>query len=328
MNIIDILDKSSGKMNKNLEKKLYLPSPRGFCAGVERAIKIVELCSKKYDNPIFVKHEIVHNPWVINNLKNIGVTFVEDLNDIPEGSKAVFSAHGVSKSTLSEAKDRNIPYIDATCPLVLKVHNEAIIHHKGGAHIFLIGHSGHPEVEGTIGQVPKGSISLIENMNDVKNLKPSKYGKTALITQTTLSVDDTKEIVEKIKKLFPDIILPSREDICYATTNRQGAVKSIAKKCDILYVIGAENSSNSLRLVEVAKKAGCVKTFLISKIDEVDWQLVGESFSIGLTASASAPEILIEEFISAIKNRYEVEVIKNEVASENISFKIPKELTG
>ncbi|MEC9391944.1 MAG: 4-hydroxy-3-methylbut-2-enyl diphosphate reductase [Pseudomonadota bacterium] len=311
-------------MKTKLKKILYLPQPRGFCAGVDRAINIVELSLKKYGAPIYVRHEIVHNPWVIKDLETKGVIFIEDLKDAPEGSNVIFSAHGIPKKVLKEAERKNMPYIDATCPLVIKVHNEAKRLYKEGAHIFLIGHEGHPEVIGTMGQIPQNVITLIQNKNDINKIKKSNYNKVALITQTTLSVDDTKEIIDELKKLFPNIIQPPKEDICYATTNRQMAIKSIAKNCDIIYVIGANNSSNSLRLVEVGKKSGCKKTFLISNTSEVDWEEIKKQNKIGLTASASAPDSLIQEFIQEMQDRFELKINNISVANENITFKIPK----
>ncbi|MEC7734703.1 MAG: 4-hydroxy-3-methylbut-2-enyl diphosphate reductase [Pseudomonadota bacterium] len=314
-------------MKTKLKKILYLPQPRGFCAGVDRAINIVELSLKKYGAPIYVRHEIVHNPWVIKDLETKGVIFIEDLKDAPEGSNVIFSAHGIPKKVLKEAERKNMPYIDATCPLVIKVHNEAKRLYKEGAHIFLIGHEGHPEVIGTMGQIPQNVITLIQNKNDINKIKKSNYNKVALITQTTLSVDDTKEIIDELKKLFPNIIQPPKEDICYATTNRQMAIKSIAKNCDIIYVIGANNSSNSLRLVEVGKKSGCKKTFLISNTSEVDWEEIKKQNKIGLTASASAPDSLIQEFIQEMQDRFELKINNISVANENITFKIPKILS-
>ena len=311
-------------MKTKLKKILYLPQPRGFCAGVDRAINIVELSLKKYGAPIYVRHEIVHNPWVIKDLEAKGVIFIEDLKDAPEGSNVIFSAHGIPKKVLKEAERKNLPYIDATCPLVIKVHNEAKRLYKEGAHIFLIGHEGHPEVIGTMGQIPQNVITLIQNKNDINKIKKSNYNKVALITQTTLSVDDTKEIIDELKKLFPNIMQPPKEDICYATTNRQMAIKSIAKDCDIIYVIGANNSSNSLRLVEVGKKSGCKKTFLISNTSEVDWEEIKKQNKIGLTASASAPDSLIQEFIQEMQDRFELKINNISVANENITFKIPK----
>ena len=313
-------------MNKKIEKILYLPNPRGFCAGVERAINIVELSLKKFGPPIYVRHEIVHNPWVVKDLEKKGVIFVDELDDIPDKERVIFSAHGVSSKVKEEANNREMHYIDATCPLVLKVHFEAKRHFDNGLHIFLIGHRGHPEVDGTMGQIPKESISLIENEDDISKLSQSKYEEVALITQTTLSVDDTKKLINLLKQKFPNIVEPPREDICYATTNRQAAVKSIAKKCDAIYVIGGENSSNSIRLVEVAKKAGCKNNFLISNIKSINWKEMEKYTSIGLTASASAPEILINEFLEIMRGKFEVKIKKNSIANENITFKLPREL--
>lgn len=313
-------------MNKKIEKILYLPNPRGFCAGVERAINIVELSLEKYGPPIYVRHEIVHNPWVVKDLESKGVVFVDELDDVPKDARVIFSAHGVSSKVKEEAKVKEMPFIDATCPLVLKVHIEAKRHFENGAHIFLIGHKGHPEVDGTMGQIPIESITLIENLSDIDNLKAQDFNKVALITQTTLSVDDTSKLIKALKNKFPNLIEPPREDICYATTNRQAAVKSIAKKCDAIYVIGGENSSNSLRLVEVASQSGCKNTFLISEINSINWDEMEDFHSIGLTASASAPEVLINEFLDLFKNKFEVKIEKSKIADENISFKIPKEL--
>jgi|TARA_B100000768_G_scaffold31138_1_gene29651 4-hydroxy-3-methylbut-2-enyl diphosphate reductase len=313
-------------MNKKIEKILYLPNPRGFCAGVERAINIVELSLEKYGPPIYVRHEIVHNPWVVKDLESKGVVFVDELDDVPKDARVIFSAHGVSSKVKEEAKVKEMPFIDATCPLVLKVHIEAKRHFENGAHIFLIGHKGHPEVDGTMGQIPIESITLIENLSDIDNLKAQDFNKVALITQTTLSVDDTSKLIKALKNKFPNLIEPPREDICYATTNRQAAVKSIAKKCDAIYVIGGENSSNSLRLVEVASQSGCKNTFLISEINSINWDEMEDFHSIGLTASASAPEVLINEFLDLFKNKFEVKIEKSTIADENISFKIPKEL--
>ena len=313
-------------MNKKIEKILYLPNPRGFCAGVESAINIVELSLRKYGPPIYVRHEIVHNPWVVKDLEKKGVIFVDDLEDIPSKERVIFSAHGVSSKVKEEANNKKMHYIDATCPLVLKVHFEAKRHFDNGLHIFLIGHKGHPEVDGTMGQIPKESITLIENEDDIIQLNESKYDKVALITQTTLSVDDTKKLINLLKQKFPNIVEPPREDICYATTNRQAAVKSIARKCDAIYVIGGENSSNSIRLVEVAKKAGCKNNFLISNINSINWEEMEKYTSIGLTASASAPEILINEFLEIMKEKFKVKIKKNSIANENITFKLPREL--
>ena len=295
-------------MNKKIEKILYLPNPRGFCAGVERAINIVELSLRKYGPPIYVRHEIVHNPWVVKDLEKKGVIFVDDLEDIPSKERVIFSAHGVSSKVKEEANNKKMHYIDATCPLVLKVHFEAKRHFDNGLHIFLIGHKGHPEVDGTMGQIPKESITLIENEDDIIQLNESKYDKVALITQTTLSVDDTKDIISILKKKFSNIREPAKEDICYATTNRQMAVKNIAKKCDLFFVIGSRNSSNSVRLVEVAKKSGCENSILIHSQSEIPFNLIENSNIIGISSGASAPEILVENFIKELKNKFTVTI--------------------
>ena len=310
------------------ELKIYLASPRGFCAGVKRAIEIVEKAIDKFGTPVYVRHEIVHNKQVVDELKEKGAIFVDELSDIKDSSRPViFSAHGVPKSVPEEAKFKNLSYVDATCPLVSKVHRESEQLNKNGFDILLIGHKDHPEVIGTMGQLPKGSIKLIENKNDTDNLKAVDFKKPlAFITQTTLSVDDTKDIVDELKKRFPEIKEPKKEDICYATTNRQAAVKSIAKKCDAIYVIGGENSSNSIRLVEVASQSGCKNTFLISEIKSINWDEMVRFETIGLTASASAPEILVDEFLNLFKNKFHVKIKKSVIADENISFKIPREL--
>ena len=313
-------------MNLKLKKILYLPHPRGFCAGVDRAINIVELSLDKYGPPIYVRHEIVHNPWVIKDLESKGVIFIENLRDAPEGSRVIFSAHGIPISVLNEAKNREMPFIDATCPLVIKVHNEAKRLHKDGAHIFLIGHEGHPEVIGTMGQIPQDAITLIQKKEDIKKIDNNNYGRVALITQTTLSVDDTKEIIEDLKNIFPEIIQPPKEDICYATTNRQMAVKNIAKKCDMFFIIGSRNSSNSVRLVEVAKKSGCLDSYLIHSESEIPYDHIEDSKIIGISSGASAPEILVENFINDLKNRFTITIEEVEIIKEDVVFKIPKKL--
>ena len=313
-------------MNKKIEKILYLPNPRGFCAGVERAINIVELSLEKYGPPIYVRHEIVHNPWVVKDLENKGVIFVDELNDIPKDARVIFSAHGVSSSVKEEAKEKKMSYIDATCPLVLKVHIEAKRHFENGAHIFLIGHKGHPEVDGTMGQIPSQSITLIENINDIKRLNISEFNKVALITQTTLSVDDTAKLIRALKKKFPTLIEPPREDICYATTNRQLAVKRIAPLCKMFFVIGSRNSSNSVRLVEVAKKSGCANAYLIHSESEIPYDQIRNSNTIGVSSGASAPEILVDNFINDLKNRFTINIDEVEIIKENVVFKIPKKL--
>ena len=283
---------------KNKEIKILLSAPRGFCAGVERAIEIVEKSIKKYGAPVYVRHEIVHNKFVVDDLKMKGAIFVEELEEIQDRSRPViFSAHGVPKQIPDDAKNYKMSYIDATCPLVSKVHREAENLNKAGYHIILIGHQNHPEVVGTMGQLPHGSIDLIQNEDEAKNYKPKKDKKIAFVTQTTLSVDDTKEIIKILKKKFPKIREPFKEDICYATTNRQMAVKNIAKMCDMFFVIGSRNSSNSVRLVEVAKKSGCTNSQLIHSKSIIPYEEIKNSNTIGISSGASAPEILVENFI-------------------------------
>ena len=290
---------------KNKEIKILLSAPRGFCAGVERAIEIVEKSIKKYGAPVYVRHEIVHNKYVVDDLKNKGAIFVEELEEIEDKSRPViFSAHGVPKKIPEDAKNYNMSYIDATCPLVSKVHREAENLHKAGYHLILIGHQNHPEVIGTMGQLPTGSIDLIQNEDEAKKYKPQNNKKISYVTQTTLSVDDTKEIIEILKNKFPNIKEPMKEDICYATTNRQMAVKNIAKKCDLFFVIGSRNSSNSVRLVEVAKKSGCSNAILIHSQSEIPYDLIEKSNTIGISSGASAPEILVNDFINKLKKRF------------------------
>ena len=310
------------------ELKIYLASPRGFCAGVKRAIEIVEKSINKFGAPVYVRHEIVHNKQVVEELKEKGAIFVDELSDITDGSRPViFSAHGVPKSVPEEAKLKNLSFIDATCPLVSKVHRESEQLNKGGYEIFLIGHKNHPEVIGTMGQLPNGSIKLIETINDVKNLKVENFNKPlAYITQTTLSVDDTSEIINFLKKKFPKIKGPIKEDICYATTNRQSAVKKIASKCDMFFVIGSRNSSNSVRLVEVAKKAGCKKSQLMHSEQEIPFEEIDKSNTIGISSGASAPEKLVQTLISNIKKDRNVSIEEVVVAEEKVVFKLPKEL--
>ena len=312
---------------KNKEIKILLSAPRGFCAGVERAIEIVEKALNKYGSPVYVRHEIVHNKFVVDDLKKKGAIFVEELEEIKDKTRPViFSAHGVPKKVPLDAESYKMTYVDATCPLVSKVHREAENLHKAGYHLVLIGHQNHPEVIGTMGQIPQGAITLIQNKEDIKKIDSNNYKKVALITQTTLSVDDTKEIIKEFKNIFSEVIIPPKEDICYATTNRQLAIKSIANDCDLIYVIGANNSSNSLRLVEVGKKSGCNQTYLISDVSEVDWKKIEKEQKIGLTAGASAPDILIQDFIDKMSQLYDVEIKNISVADENITFKIPREL--
>ena len=310
-------------MRKN-ELKIYLASPRGFCAGVDRAIEIVKKSIDKFGSPVYVRHEIVHNKHVVESLKKIGAIFVEEISEIKDKSRPViFSAHGVPKKVPKEAEELNMKYVDATCPLVSKVHREAENMHKNGYHIILIGHKGHPEVIGTMGQIPVDGITLVETIEDVEKIVFKKDEKLAFITQTTLSVDDTKEIIECLKKRFPQINEPKKEDICYATTNRQAAVKKIAKLCDMFFVIGSRNSSNSKRLVEVASKAGCNDSELIHSESEIPLDKIGKCKTIGISSGASAPEIIVQDFISKIKEKYEVQIEEVEIVKENVFFKIP-----
>ena len=312
---------------KNKELKILLSAPRGFCAGVERAIEIVEKSIQKYGAPVYVRHEIVHNKFVVDDLKSKGAIFVEELEEIEDKSRPViFSAHGVPKKIPEDAKNYNMTYVDATCPLVSKVHREAENLNKAGYHLILIGHENHPEVIGTMGQLPKGSIDLIQNEDEAKNYNFNSYEKIAFVTQTTLSVDDTKEMIEILKERFPKIKEPQKEDICYATTNRQMAVKNIAKKCDIFFVIGSRNSSNSVRLVEVAKKSGCPNSQLIHSESEIPYDLIENSNIIGISSGASAPEILVDNFIHELKNRFTVSINEIEIIREDVVFKIPKKL--
>ena len=312
---------------KNKEIKILLSAPRGFCAGVERAIEIVEKSIKKYGAPVYVRHEIVHNKFVVDDLKMKGAIFVEELEEIQDRSRPViFSAHGVPKQIPDDAKNYKMSYIDATCPLVSKVHREAENLHKAGYHIILIGHQNHPEVVGTMGQLPHGSIELIQNEDEAKNYKTKVDKKIAFVTQTTLSVDDTKEIIKILKKKFPKIREPFKEDICYATTNRQMAVKNIAKMCDMFFIIGSRNSSNSVRLVEVAKKSGCTNSQLIHSKSIIPYEEIKNSNTIGISSGASAPEILVENFIHNLKNRFTVTINEVEIIKENVIFKVPKKL--
>ena len=311
----------------NKEIKILLASPRGFCAGVDRAIEIVKKTLEKYGPPVYVRHEIVHNTQVVENLKKLGAIFVEELEEVRDRTRPViFSAHGVPKSVPKEASNMKMFYIDATCPLVTKVHREAERHNKNGNKIILIGHKGHPEVIGTMGQIPKENIVLIETIEDAKNLKLE--GSIAYVTQTTLSVDDTKDIIEILEKKFPGIKAPIKEDICYATTNRQNAVKKIAPQCDMFLVIGSDNSSNSKRLVEVAKKAGCNKTQLIDFKKELPVKEIVECDTIGLTSGASAPEKLVQDFITEIKKHAKVSIDEHITSKESVTFKLPSLLTN
>lgn len=306
--------------------KIYLAAPRGFCAGVDRAIQIVEQSIEKYGAPVYVRHEIVHNKHVVERLKGLGAIFVKELDECPDDRPVVFSAHGVPKSVPAAAKARDMQFLDATCPLVSKVHNEAERHSRNGRDILLIGHEGHPEVIGTMGQISDGSMHLIETEDDARTFMPRDAGNLALVTQTTLSVDDTAGIIEILKSRFPQIALPYKEDICYATTNRQAAVKAIAQKCDVLVVIGASNSSNSKRLVEVGKAHGADHSFLVPAADQIDWAQMRGTHAMGLTAGASAPEYLVEGVISAARDHFNVSVEEVEVTKEKVIFRLPREL--
>ena len=312
---------------KNKEIKILLSAPRGFCAGVERAIEIVEKALSKYGAPVYVRHEIVHNKFVVDDLRKKGAIFVEELEEIKDKSRPViFSAHGVPKKIPQDAENYKMTYVDATCPLVSKVHREAENLHKAGYHLVLIGHQNHPEVIGTMGQLPKGSIDLIQNEDEAANYEFEQKKQLAFVTQTTLSVDDTKDIIQILKKRFPKIREPHKEDICYATTNRQMAVKNIAKNCDMFFVIGSRNSSNSVRLVEVAKKSGCLNAQLIHSQSEIPYDLIKNSNTIGISSGASAPEILVENFIENLKKKFTVSIDEVEIIKEDVVFKVPKKL--
>ena len=308
------------------QMRLLLAAPRGFCAGVDRAIQIVELALERYGPPVYVRHEIVHNRFVVESLERRGAVFVDELSEVPEDGKVIFSAHGVPKSVPKEAERRQLHYVDATCPLVSKVHREAERHHRHGRHIVMIGHAGHPEAVGTMGQLPDGAITLVETVADARIIQPPDGENIAYITQTTLSVDETAEVVSVLKERFPAIVAPSKEDICYATTNRQQAVKSVAPRCDTVLVIGAPNSSNSLRLVEVAQRSGCPRALLVQRAADLDWDELRDARVVGISAGASAPELLVNEVIDAFRERYEVEIEEVEVARENVEFKLPREL--
>jgi 4-hydroxy-3-methylbut-2-en-1-yl diphosphate reductase len=306
---------------------IYVAAPRGFCAGVDRAIQIVELALAKYGAPVYVRHEIVHNRHVVEALKAKGAIFVEELDEIPDtGAPVIFSAHGVPKSVPEAAQARNLFYLDATCPLVSKVHIEAERHHDAGREVLLIGHAGHPEVLGTMGQLPEGSVHLIETIADALAFTPKDPEALAYTTQTTLSVDDTRAIAEVLRERFPRMVGPRKDDICYATTNRQEAVKRIAPLCDRLIVVGSPNSSNSLRLVEVAERAGCPRAMLVQSAAEIDWDEFAGIGSLGITAGASAPEILVEGIIDAFTARFEAKVQSVVTAEEDIAFKLPRQL--
>ncbi len=305
---------------------LYLAAPRGFCAGVDRAIKIVEMAIEKWGAPVFVRHEIVHNRFVVDGLRAKGAVFVEELSDCPDDRPVIFSAHGVPKAVPAEAARRKMVFVDATCPLVSKVHIEAERHHENGLQMVMIGHAGHPETLGTMGQLPEGEVILVETVADVAHVRPRDPAKLAFITQTTLSVDDTADIVRALKVRFPAIIGPHKEDICYATTNRQEAVKAIAPRIAALLVIGAPNSSNSRRLVEVGRAAGCGYAQLVQRADEIDWRALEGAGAVGVTAGASAPEVLVNEVLDAFRERFEVTVELVETAEERVEFKVPRVL--
>lgn len=301
-----------------------MAAPRGFCAGVDRAIKIVEMALEKWGEPVYVRHEIVHNKYVVDELKSKGAIFIKEVRDAPVDRPIIFSAHGVPKSVPLEAKSRKMIYVDATCPLVSKVHIEADRHFENGLQIIMIGHEGHPETIGTMGQLPEGGVLLVESTKDVENLIVRDPSKLAYVTQTTLSIDDTAEVVEALKTRFPTIVGPHKEDICYATSNRQAAVKEIAPEVDALLVIGAPNSSNSQRLVEVAKKAGCENSQMVQRAAEINWNSLMNIKSVGITAGASAPEILVNEVVDALKERFEIKTHLVETATESVNFKVPR----
>ncbi|MEZ5758154.1 MAG: 4-hydroxy-3-methylbut-2-enyl diphosphate reductase [Emcibacteraceae bacterium] len=301
---------------------LYIANPRGFCAGVDRAIQIVEMALEKYGAPVYVRHEIVHNKYVVEGLVKRGAIFVDELDEVPTDKPVVFSAHGVPKSVPQEAENRKMLYIDATCPLVSKVHREAERYDRQGMEIVMIGHKGHPEVIGTMGQLAAGAIHLVESPEDVEKLQLKNEDNVAYITQTTLSLDDTSEIIETLKAKYPSIQDPKKEDICYATTNRQNAVKALAEKVELVLIIGAPNSSNSRRLVEVARKVGC-RSMLIQRAAEIDWNWFDNVSAVGISAGASAPEILVEEVMSAFKERYKTSIENIHTIEENVTFKVP-----
>ncbi|WP_299892233.1 4-hydroxy-3-methylbut-2-enyl diphosphate reductase [uncultured Ruegeria sp.] len=306
--------------------RLYLAAPRGFCAGVDRAIKIVEMALQKWGAPVYVRHEIVHNKFVVDGLRAKGAVFVEELDECPNDRPVIFSAHGVPKSVPAEATQREMIYVDATCPLVSKVHVEAQRHADAGLQMIMIGHKGHPETVGTMGQLPDGEVLLVETVDDVAHVQVRNPAKLAFVTQTTLSIDDTKDIIAALEARFPAIVGPHKEDICYATTNRQEAVKEVAPKSDALLVVGAPNSSNSRRLVEVASRAGCTYAQLVQRAKEIDWRALEGISSIAITAGASAPEILVNEVIEAFSDHYDVTVELVETAVENVEFKVPRVL--
>ncbi len=314
-------------MNKKKNLEIILCSPRGFCAGVDRAIQIVEAALEKYGAPVYVRHEIVHNKYVVDGLREKGAVFVEKLSEVPPtDAPVIFSAHGVAKAVPEAAKLRNLFVLDATCPLVSKVHVEAQKLHAEGCEIILIGHRGHAEVVGTMGQLPEGAITLVETLADAETFKPADTGKLAFVTQTTLSLDDTAEIVKVLQRRFPKIKSTPKEDICYATTNRQEAVKHVAPLVEAMIVVGAPNSSNSMRLVEVAERSGCAISVLVQRADEIDWDVFSGIKSLGITAGASAPETLVNEILDAFAQHFEISVSSRTTARENIAFNLPRQL--
>ena len=314
-------------MSNRPSLKVLIAAPRGFCAGVDRAIQIVELAIERFGPPVYVRHEIVHNRFVVDRLRGLGAVFVKELDEVPDGRPVIFSAHGVPKSVPTAARNRGLDYLDATCPLVSKVHRQAERLIEAGRHIIFIGHAGHPEVIGTFGQAPEGSMTLVETVADVARLEPTNPENLAFLTQTTLSVDDTAEIVAALKARFPAIQSPRSEDICYATTNRQAAVKAIAPECDRMLVIGAPNSSNSLRLAEVAERQG-VEARLIQRASDIDWEWLGTPRTVGLTAGASAPEVLVREVVDALRQRFNVTEVEADHNPERMIFKLPRELVA
>jgi 4-hydroxy-3-methylbut-2-enyl diphosphate reductase len=315
-------------MSDKASLQIVLANPRGFCAGVDRAIEIVEKALEKYGAPVYVRHEIVHNKFVVNRLRDMGAIFVDELDAVPDGVPVIFSAHGVPKSVPEAAETRKLEYLDATCPLVSKVHRGAERHHAEGKHILLIGHAGHPEVIGTMGQLPPGSMTLIETEEEAEKIEVADPENLAFVTQTTLSLDDTAKIIEILQRRFPAISVPKKEDICYATTNRQHAVKLIAEKADAILVLGAPNSSNSNRLVEVAVREGCTRSVLVERAKDIDWSQLEGVKTLGITAGASAPEVLVEEVIDACRERYDVTVETITLTEENVTFKLPRQLAS
>ncbi|WP_270375461.1 MULTISPECIES: 4-hydroxy-3-methylbut-2-enyl diphosphate reductase [Marinicauda] len=313
-------------MTRTRDLTVLLASPRGFCAGVDRAIQIVERALERYGAPVYVRHEIVHNKHVVNRLKAMGAIFVSELDQCPDDRPVVFSAHGVPQRVPQEAARRNMLYVDATCPLVSKVHVEAQRHDRTGREIILIGHAGHPEVIGTMGQLPEGAIHLVETVEDAEAFTPADPDNLAFVTQTTLSVDDTAAIVEVLQRRFPNMAAPHKEDICYATTNRQQAVKAIGARADLVLVVGAANSSNSVRLVEVAKRAGARAAYLVPSAEDVDWAWFDGVEHVGVSAGASAPEDLVEDLLAAVAERFTVRIEDVSVAEEDVVFKLPKEV--